>query len=280
MKFFRCLAVLFAFLPLGVSAQTCFGDFTSSTSGLYAGFNATVSLNVTSINWSFGDATTQTNTSTYVTHTYAQPGTYQVCVIVYDASMTCADSSCHMVTVTAGGCNADFSWVDSVGYVFFINSSTPGPAGNYYWDFGDGNNSTLYSPSHQYAASGMYQVCLVALDSLMNFCDSTCYTIFTQGPSVGLDESTGGISGLTLAPNPADGPCTLTYTLDRPGDTEIAIYDVSGRLISQQNIENQLAGSQKIQLETENFSPGTYIIRVSLNGQSAKNSRMIISRPR
>ncbi len=273
MNFLRSLAFLFALLPVGASAQTCSGDFTSQVSGATASFNATVSLNVTSINWTFGDATTQTNTGTYVAHTYAQPGTYQVCVIVYDATFTCADSSCHMVTVASGGCNADFSWIDSLGYVFFINSSTTGSSGNYTWDFGDGNTSTQYNPSHQYAFPGTYQVCLSAYDSLMNFCDSTCYWVTTQ--FTGLTEPGAGISGLTLAPNPADGPCTLTYTLARPGDVVISLFDLSGRLISEQNTMNQAAGTQQVQLNTHNFFPGTYIIRVSIDGQS-KNLRLIV----
>ncbi len=277
MKFFRRLAILSALLPLTASAQTCFGDFTSQVNGAAASFNATVSLNVTSINWTFGDATTQTNTGTYVTHTYAQPGTYQVCVIVYDANFTCADSSCHMVTVTSGGCNADFSWIDSAGYVFFFNNSTPGSSGNYVWDFGDGNTSTQYNPSHQYSVPGAYQVCLSAFDSLMNFCDSTCYTVSIQ--AVGLPENSAGISALTLAPNPADGPCMLTYTLARPGDAVISLHDLSGRLLSVQGQTLHTAGQQQIQLETKNLSPGTYIIRVTVNGQSM-NTRMVVSKHR
>jgi len=35
------------------------------------------------------------------------------------------------------------------------------PEPSYYWDFGDGNTSTLIAPSHTYAAAGVYTVKLV-----------------------------------------------------------------------------------------------------------------------
>lgn len=42
--------------------------------------------------------------------------------------------------------------------VFFTNTSTPGV--NCYWDFGDGNSSTDWSPSHTYTSNGVYTVTL------------------------------------------------------------------------------------------------------------------------
>ena len=43
--------------------------------------------------------------------------------------------------------------------VIFNDQSTgfPAPA-SWYWDFGDGYNSTQQNPSHQYVSSGLYNV--------------------------------------------------------------------------------------------------------------------------
>ncbi|MDX2135680.1 MAG: PKD domain-containing protein [Saprospiraceae bacterium] len=44
--------------------------------------------------------------------------------------------------------------------VTFTNTTVGGSG--YFWDFGDGQTSTAFSPSHTYAAPGTYTVCLVA----------------------------------------------------------------------------------------------------------------------
>jgi gliding motility-associated-like protein len=47
--------------------------------------------------------------------------------------------------------------------VYFQNNSVNG--NSYYWDFGDGNTSTEFEPSHQYTTPGVYEVELVVSDS-------------------------------------------------------------------------------------------------------------------
>lgn len=47
--------------------------------------------------------------------------------------------------------------------VYFQNLSNGGIS--YYWDFDDGNTSTLFEPEHVYAAAGTYSVMLVSVDS-------------------------------------------------------------------------------------------------------------------
>ncbi len=43
---------------------------------------------------------------------------------------------------------------------YFFNDLTFGNPQSWYWDFGDGSNSTQQNPVYQYAQSGIYQVCL------------------------------------------------------------------------------------------------------------------------
>ncbi len=60
--------------------------------------------------------------------------------------------------------------------VDFTNTGTSGA--NYFWDFGDGNNSSLENPSHTYASAGTYTVTLIVDNG---FCSDTTSTIITIG---------------------------------------------------------------------------------------------------
>lgn len=85
----------------------------------------------------------------------------------------------------AGGCNADFTWVDSLNNVAFTSTTTAPQPAQYVWDFGDGNYATTANPNHTYASPGTYNVCLMVFDSLQNFCDSTCHSVIIQAPNNG-----------------------------------------------------------------------------------------------
>jgi PKD repeat protein len=61
----------------------------------------------------------------------------------------------------------------------FTNTST-GTSLNYYWNFGDGNYSSLASPTHVYANNGTYFVSLTITKS-----DSSCYSSVTDTIQVG-----------------------------------------------------------------------------------------------
>ena len=69
------------------------------------------------------------------------------------------------------------------GSVAFKNSSNGG--NNFYWDFGDGNTSTAYQPTHTYTDTGIFTVMLVVSDSLSCIVfDTTYVTIRGEAPPV------------------------------------------------------------------------------------------------
>ena len=83
-------------------------------------------------------------------------------------------------------CNAHFfHHRDSiVNGVRFLNLRGSGAA-TYVWDFGDGSTSSQLSPSHTYADTGRYIVCLTVTDTVHGGCSNThCDTIriFNPGP--------------------------------------------------------------------------------------------------
>jgi len=113
--------------------------------------------------WTFGDG--EASTEQHPTHTYEQPGEYNVSLTVT------SDGGAHAVTQTG------FITVARLPQVSFTASPTRGPAplavaftdttapgsapiGRWTWVFGDGNTSTEQSPTHEYARPGVYSVSL------------------------------------------------------------------------------------------------------------------------
>jgi PKD repeat protein len=85
--------------------------------------------------------------------------------------------------VSAQACTAGFSSSVNapIKTVTFTNTSTTGGAGLiYYWNFGDGNYSSLTSPSHVYTHNGIYVVSLTATRP-----DSSCYSYYSDTIQVG-----------------------------------------------------------------------------------------------
>ena len=159
------------------------------------------SLIGTTFIWDFGDGTVGSGQSN--THTYANPGTYTVCLSIgVGGAIVC--TGCQTIVIASNSwCQASFTSVSLGLNAYFVNQSTiipinvpplPPPV-NYLWDFGDGSTSTLQFPNHQYAAPGTYMVCLTGstVGCTSTYCDTividtnitnptTCnaYFVFTQ----------------------------------------------------------------------------------------------------
>ena len=110
--------------------------------------------------WSFGDGGTSTNKDD--SHSYADTGTYRVMLIITNGS--CTDSAVQFIKITPYIPVASFQVNTNSGCVplsvTFTNTSTNGI--NYFWEFGDGNTSSLKSPTHIYQNPGAYTVRLRA----------------------------------------------------------------------------------------------------------------------
>jgi PKD repeat protein len=130
--------------------------------------NATVNyLPTDSIRWTFGDGSSSLDANPI--HTYAQPGTYTVCLRVKRATPPgtppCISEIC-IVVVVQQPCNifANFTWrADSIqiNKIIFTNTTSNfQPGDSIRWTFGDGTSSFDVNPMHVYAQPGSYTVCL------------------------------------------------------------------------------------------------------------------------
>ncbi|XZF16475.1 T9SS type A sorting domain-containing protein [Chitinophagaceae bacterium MMS25-I14] len=126
------------------------------------------------------------------------------------------------------------------------------------WDFGDGTHGTGNNPNHTYAHGGNYHVCVTAYNSCGN--NTSCQTITISGTGI---SNTPGFEQIDIYPNPATQKLTVRNAM--PG-TLLAVYDVNGRLILQQQL--QLPAEF---IEVSQLSPGMYFIRmISSEGKQAQ----------
>ena len=115
--------------------------------------------NIQSYQWNFGDG--QTGTGANPTHTYTNPGTYQVTL-----NVGCGGHCTSQITKSVqvfGQPTSNFTYnTVCKGTPTQFTSTATAPAGqtisSYQWDFGDGQTGSGQTVSHTYAQAGNFQV--------------------------------------------------------------------------------------------------------------------------
>ncbi|KKL11952.1 hypothetical protein LCGC14_2540630, partial [marine sediment metagenome] len=130
-----------------------------------------------SYSWSFGDGF-QSNEFQPV-RTYDKPGSYEVCLTVFDSLTNCFDEVCQVIEVGQVVCAADFEFYydTTVANKIVYTSTSTGPLYSYMWLFGDGNVSTEENPTHIYQQNGYYDVSLIVVDRNGNCMDQATASI-------------------------------------------------------------------------------------------------------
>jgi PKD repeat protein len=131
--------------------------------------------------WDFGDGTTSTNPGALINHVFTtgtQDTVYTIMLVV--ANECGSDTSYHQITVLPNQVNAFFNTNITSGCedltVNFTQFSTG--TNNTNWDFGDGNTTTIYSPTHTYTNPGNYQVNLYINDGCSFDTATVAITVF------------------------------------------------------------------------------------------------------
>lgn len=123
---------------------------------------------------------------------------------------------------------ANFDVVDTVvdvnsGNVYFTNNSTN--ADGYYWDFGNGQNSTDVNPWTNYSQTGVYQVMLVALNGV---CPND--TSYVNIHVMDLSNVTDYVeSQVSIYPNPTTTNITVKLPLEYV--TELRVFNAQGQCV-------------------------------------------------
>ncbi|MFT7614567.1 MAG: PKD repeat protein [Parvicellaceae bacterium] len=261
----------------GSGSGACNADFVAwpdSTGGVYFyNLSAGSGLNYA---WDFGDGTTSSLQDPY--HTYSAAGTYTACLLIWDGG-TCSDTTCSTITVGGSGttppCNANFIWFpdSATSTVYLWNLAAGGPASAYFWDFGDGNTSTLQYPMHTYAVNGTYNVCLTVSDfaCTSTYCDSIwvplkasgfTINIVAPGGATAIHEQVLTLTNGVVYPNPVQESAQLKFTSTTTLDATISVSSIDGKKCNEQQL-NVVNGENTVSLNTSNLSQGMYIVTVT-----------------
>ena len=157
---------------------------------------------VVSYEWDFGDGSPLSN-AVNPTYVYSDTGTFTVTLTVTDGSgLTDSWTEDYIVRPPI----ASFVLIPSIGCalphtVFFTDQSTF--PDTWFWDFGDGNTSTLQNPVHNYTSVGTYVVTLTVTDTIYGCWDTKTDTVKVGSPAAVVD---GGFGHFGC------GPLTVNFT--------------------------------------------------------------------
>jgi hypothetical protein len=123
------------------------------------------------------------------------------------------------------------------------NAGTSEPQTSFFLDGNDIINSTLY-----------YQT-------------STPYVRLNFDPSVGLDEESSEINGISLYPNPANNETNIEFNLQSKSDVTITVADLSGKTVSTTEL-NVLTGANSAKIDCTSLNSGIYYVTINTNNSS------------
>jgi PKD repeat protein len=277
------------------SGEPCHAQFTweqiPGTLQIHFHSTSTSEHDIVSYQWNFGDGHNGDGQNPY--HTYDEPGTYLVCLIITDAA-GCVSDVCHEVAVGQPECNATFNFeIDDEGVVHFNNNSTgTTPHTDWLWDFGDGETSDAENPEHEYPEPGIYTVCLYISDTTIDCVDTFCLMMAYQMGYEDLHNDEAIIQLQTTASNsqgfkdaiialrytnPATDQLIIDFNLDHPSTARFELHDMTGyRMIS--NITGILSvGKQQHTIDISQLHSGLYSLTIT-TGTERKTMCLTIAR--
>lgn len=210
-----------------------------------------------SYSWYWADGSPDPGTAN-PSHYYPALGTYNICLTVSNALCGGADTLCEDLVVTGVStpCNALFNIADDTinpdPNAHYVYNLSYGATLTYLWDFGDGTTSTSATPSHVYASTGPYLLCL-SIDNGAGCTDMFCDSLISADS---LNRSSGimqlvvydlptfysaatGIANamatdnVTIAPNPFNE--TIIFTVNSNEIYSFELTDVLGKKVKSKN---------------------------------------------
>jgi uncharacterized repeat protein (TIGR01451 family) len=170
-------------------------------------------------------------------------------------------------------------------FTMFVTNNTDLTNKTCRWDFGDGSFSNNAFPTHVYAQTGLYNLCLTVTDNITGCATTHCDTmgidsignIWRQGftlniinpATVGIDPIAHNTLLVSVSPNPNHGVFQLNLDLKIASDINIELLDITGKLVYEKLVPHLLQGKSNIPVLLENVAQGVYLARVTSAGSSS-----------
>jgi gliding motility-associated-like protein len=252
--------------------------FSSCTPPLDVAFtNSSSGSGLLNYEWTFGDG--YTSSAFEPSHTYVDFGAYDVTLNV-SSDNGCSDELTRENHVAIADVVASFDTPQNKqcpGIAFqFFNTSVGG--NEYSWNFGDGNTSTVYQPTHTYLNPGTYNVTLQVSVQGESCSDTYSHNVivedinasFTNDPSFSCSEPL-SVNYTCTTPNAdewywifGDGETSTqenpTHTFYLPGNATNGSYKFSDtlRVVSQYGCEDIIAVTDNVEITTLHSSTGGF----------------------
>lgn len=229
-------------------------DFTY-TQPTCAGQSITFTDNSTGSNlnrsWNFGNDATPSTATGIGPHTiyFSRAGIKDITLVASNI----AGSDTNIQTLLLDTLpTVNFSWNVQGTTVDFINQSSN--ASSYSWDFGDGNTSTDFQPTHSYAANGIYVVTLIVTNGCGN-------NIINYDVNVGITGIASDLSsGIQAYPNPNQGSLFIRSSLlDHSEQAVISIFDMRGLIVYR---NTHVLSENDLELDIRDLASGLYILNI------------------
>ncbi|MFY0672096.1 MAG: PKD domain-containing protein [Bacteroidia bacterium] len=203
---------------------------------------------------------------------YARAGKYPV---GFEASEgDCADSTYKLITIFPyADSSFTFKGLGSRAVIFTPQDSN---IHSYNWEFGDGNTSTSFEPTHTYSNNGTYTVTLTVITQ--NGCQSiSTRQVEIQGSSIHwIDEKN---IDFDVFPNPFTDFVSVSFEIENEGRVTIEVFNEIGQVVSTPLNSTLRIGKYQLPLfeNTANLRGGVYYVKMVSN-DNATIKRIVLQK--
>jgi len=144
--------------------------------------------------------------------------------------------------------------------VNFTNTSSNGSS--YLWNFGDGNTSADFEPSHIFNEIGTFTVTLTVINA--DGCsDSEFIEIVVEDVSTSISELEAQ-NQIKVFPNPVQQQVNVAFDFSEIQNVEVNLIDVLGRRVNNLGVNNYQ--NEQIQVDLSNYTNGIYYLVFDIEG--------------
>lgn len=242
-------------VTIGQLPQAAFGQSISEgCAPMVVQFNDLSAGTYTSRQWTFPGGNPASSAVASPVVVYAQPGVYPVTLALDGPLGGAAITQPNAVTVYT---YPEPSFTYSVQGLTVAFQNTSQHAVSYAWFFGDGNTSQAVSPTHTYAAPGVYTV---TLNAQRPFCAATTSATVLIMPNAAGEHSLPG-KAFVVFPNPMRERLWIRRQDPNAGSQGFyRLWSMAGSLVRQGYL------SQQAELDVAELPAGAYLLEITADG--------------